>query len=148
MRITAYIGNQRPKGISHSTRLLVPTGRIKTGGDCSFVPIGKRALKIFMFKRSCKYARDNQKKAAQKGIAPKCSKQIRKYLFDNKEVYGFWTQIAKPCKYIKNQTEMNFLLKSFKNLFGFEYVDLVTRNFGRVEGNLVILDFGVNTLWH
>jgi len=149
--------------------LIQSSDKIACGVETFFFPVNsRRGLKVFADKRNARNSFRRQKKAAKHGLAPKVlsdgifevmlpmgfdsllkgARDKHEDLMDMLEgerLYGYYTQIIKMVKdqYDYTEKEEKDLIKALYKLFPDVSLDDVhEENVGRINGKLVMVDFG------
>ena len=162
--IDVYSLNKKKKIASYAIQ---SADKFKKGAEAIFLDIdGKKGLKVYRWPKVAGNAFKKQKKCAEHGLAPKVfgnkvavvfSENFLELLDEGSNLYwlceammrnektvGYFTQVAKVCLDHGgwNNDRISVLRDKISKLLKIHFCDIAERNFGKIDGKLVAIDFG------
>jgi len=131
---------------------------VKNGVSCVFVPLTKKVgAKLYFDVNNRNFSHRNQTHAQSYGIGPRtgdrfemnflCMSQQSDYRYVRdavkSKVYGYLTEIAEPVERV-SRSEKKIICEKLKSI-GLQTYDLGTRNLGKINGKLIVIDFDMAT---
>lgn len=126
----------------------LPREKSSSGIECFFFKIGRKGYKFYRREGTRDYCYFAQKIAYRNGIGPEPKEKLVSE-FRGKTHYGYETQLAKQVSWKYYESREKQLVKELQEVYRISAdcypEDLCAPNCGKIDGRLVIIDFGHQT---
>jgi len=115
-------------------------------GSADWLPEGF-GVKFYYSAIDRDYAWNRQKLAHENGFAPEVGQRVDAITKDGSRICGYMTEVAEKDEDIDREDRIALnhragLKRAYKQTFGSEARDIRGANIGRIDGKVVMIDFG------